>query len=83
LIEWLGRLVENVGRYRVEALRNWTPEQIRQFNMVSNKVPLAVDLWLNNILGGYIIEFSVDCTQSYSVVERDFFKGPVFNIFLI
>jgi hypothetical protein len=24
LTEWLERLVENVGRYRVEALRNWT-----------------------------------------------------------
>jgi hypothetical protein len=76
LTEWLGRLVENVGRYRVEALRNWTPELIRQLNTVSNKVSHAIDFWLNSILGGYITEFAVDCTQSYSVVERDFFKGP-------
>jgi len=34
-----------------------------------------VDFWLDIILGGYIIEFAVDCIQSYCVVERDFFKG--------
>jgi hypothetical protein len=30
---------------------------------------------LDNILGGYITEFFIDCTQYYIVVERDFFKG--------
>jgi hypothetical protein len=76
LTEWLGRLVENVGRYKVEAPRNWTPELIRQLNTVSNKVSHAVDFWLSSILGGYVTEFVVDCTQYYSVMERDFFKGP-------
>jgi hypothetical protein len=28
------------------------------------------------VLGGYVTEFSIDCTQSYSVVERELFKGP-------
>jgi hypothetical protein len=36
----------------------------------------VVDLLLNSIMGGYIIEFAVECTQSYNVVEREFFKGP-------
>jgi hypothetical protein len=76
LIEWLERVVENIGRYRVEALRNWTRELIIQLNKISNKVSHTVDFWLNSILRGYIIEFVVDCTQSYSVVERGFFKGP-------
>jgi hypothetical protein len=35
-----------------------------------------VYLWLNSILGGYITDFVVDCTQSYSVTKRDLFKGP-------
>jgi hypothetical protein len=42
---------------------------------VSNKNSLVVDFWLENILGGYIIEFAVDFTQSYNVAERYFFKG--------
>jgi hypothetical protein len=45
-------------------------------NSVSNPTTHAVDFWLDSILGGYIIEFAVDCTQSYNVAERDFFKGP-------
>jgi hypothetical protein len=27
------------------------------------------------VLGGYITKFSIDFTQSYRVVEREFFKG--------
>jgi hypothetical protein len=76
LIEWLERLVENVGRYRDEAPRNWTHELIKQLNTISNKVSHVVDFWLNSVLRGYITEFVIDCTQSYSVTEREFFKGP-------
>jgi hypothetical protein len=59
LTEWLERLVENVGRYQVEAPRNLTLELIRQLNKISNKVSLIVDFWLNSVLGGYITEFSI------------------------
>jgi hypothetical protein len=76
LTEWLERLVENTGRYQNATPRNWTPELVRQLNYVSNNTSHAVDFWLDSILGGYITEFAVDCTQSYSVAERDFFKGP-------
>jgi hypothetical protein len=27
-------------------------------------------------MGGYITDFAVDCTKSYSVTKRDLFKGP-------
>jgi hypothetical protein len=56
--------------------RNWTPELIQQVNTISNQISCTVDFWLDSVLGGYITEFSIDCTQSYSVVEREFFKGP-------
>jgi hypothetical protein len=55
--------------------RNWTLELVRQLNVVSNNTSCVVDLWLDKILGGYITEFAVDCTQSYSVAERDLFNG--------
>jgi hypothetical protein len=77
LAEWIQRLVEQNGRFHtVVVLKNWTPELIRQVNTISNRVSRAVDFWLDSILGGYITEFSIDCTQSYSVAEREFFKGP-------
>jgi hypothetical protein len=76
LTEWLETLVDNTGRYRATTPRNWTPELVRKLNFVSNNTFHAVDLWSDSILGGYILEFAVDCTHSYSVAERDFFKGP-------
>jgi hypothetical protein len=75
-MKWLERLVENTGRYRDATSRNWTPELVRKLNSISNNTSPTVDFWLDSILGGYITEFVVDCTQSYSVAERDFFKGP-------
>jgi hypothetical protein len=68
--------VDNNGRYQNVASRIWTPELVRKRNYESNNTSHTVDLWLDNILGGYIIEFTVDCTQSYSVVEIYLFKGP-------
>jgi hypothetical protein len=68
--------VDNTRRYRTVAPRNWTPELVRQLNSVSNKTSREIDFWLNNILGGYIMEFAIDCTHSYNFTERDLFKGP-------
>jgi hypothetical protein len=76
LTEWIERILENIGKYWAEALRNWTPELIRQLNTISNTISCVVDFWLNSILGDYITKFSIDYTQSYSVIERKFFKGP-------
>jgi hypothetical protein len=56
-------------------LRNWTPELIQQVNVVRNKTSHTIDYWLDSVLGGYVTEFAIDCTQSYNVVEREFFKG--------
>jgi hypothetical protein len=57
------------------SMRNWTLDLVRKMNSVSNKNSHAIDFLLDNILGGYITEIAVDCTQSYSVAERYFFKG--------
>jgi hypothetical protein len=36
----------------------------------------AVDHWFDSTIGGYITEFAIDRVESYSQVERYFFKGP-------
>ena len=49
---------------------------IREIISVSNPISRAVDFWVDSILQGYIIDFSVEMITSYSEVERDFFQGP-------
>jgi hypothetical protein len=64
LIEWLERLVEKTGRFSATMTRNWTPELVRQLNSVSNPTTRAIFFWLDSVLGGYVIEFVIDCIQS-------------------
>jgi hypothetical protein len=81
LVEWIQRFFGKIRRYHTKVPRNWIVELIQQVNTISNKVSHEFDYWLDNVLRGYVIEFGIDCTQSYSVVEREFFKGPC-EIFL-
>jgi hypothetical protein len=74
-------MVGNIcGKYWVDidqpCPKNWTPELVKRVEAVDNRTSRAVDFWMDSILGGYITEFSIDCTQAYNVAERDFFKGP-------
>ena len=41
-----------------------------------DKIARIVDHWLDWIIGGFIIEFRVDTSVSYSEVEQRFLKGP-------
>jgi len=43
---------------------------------ISNLISRAVDFWIDSILKGYVTEFSIEYTQSYSSLEREFFYGP-------
>jgi len=36
----------------------------------------VVDLWIDIIIVGFIIEFAVDNANSYTDVEKEFMKGP-------
>jgi hypothetical protein len=72
MIEWLEMLVEKTGRFSTEELDSRIGKMDEFCN---NPTTQAIDIWLDSVLGGYVIEFAVDCIQSYSVVEREFFKG--------
>lgn len=45
---------------------------------ISNHISRAVDFSIDSVLKGYVSEFSIEYTQSYSVAEREreFFYGP-------
>ena len=55
---------------------SWTPELIQESQETNNKELRAVEVWLDNILEGYITEFVVDTNNSFSEAEREFFSGP-------
>ena len=42
---------------------------------LDNPITRAVDFWLASVLEGFITEFAVDQTKSFSEAERYFFKG--------
>jgi hypothetical protein len=55
---------------------DWTPVQVEQLQQVNNKFTRAVDFWLDSIVAGFITEFVVDTTKSYSTAEKEFLCGP-------
>ena len=42
---------------------------------LDNPITMAVDFWLASVLEGFVTEFAVDQTKSFSEAERYFFKG--------
>jgi hypothetical protein len=54
----------------------WTAENITWLERVNNKFMRTVDFWLDNIIAGFITEFVVDTTKSYTAAEKDFLRGP-------
>ena len=55
---------------------SWNHELIQELQETDNRASQAVEVWLDNILEGYIIEFAVDTTNSYSKEETEIFNGP-------
>jgi hypothetical protein len=54
----------------------WTSAFIKKVKKIDNVVSRELDLWFDNTIGGYIIEFAIDKVESYSHAERYLFKGP-------
>lgn len=47
---------------------------IQKIKTISNRVSHTIELWLDNVLGGYVTKCSIDFTHSYSAAEIEFFK---------
>jgi hypothetical protein len=76
LYEWLARLEDTQIEIRSRPPVVWTSAMIKKVKRVDNVVSRPVDHWFDSTIGGYITEFFVDRLDSYSQVERYFFKGP-------
>jgi hypothetical protein len=75
LYEWLARLVDTQFDIRSIPPMVWMSTLIKKVKRVDNTVLRAIDHWFDITIEGYITEFVVDIVESYSQVERYFFKG--------
>jgi hypothetical protein len=76
IYDWITRLGDTQFEIRPRPPMFWTLTLIKKVKRVDNIVSRAMDLWFDSTIGGYIIKFVVDKVESYSQVDRYFFKGP-------
>ena len=67
--QWIAKLTDNQGRCRLNKPIVWTPQLVPRLEASEDKIACVVDYLLNQIIGGFIIEFVVDTSVSYSEVE--------------
>lgn len=75
LYDWIARLANSQGRYKLDQLIVWTPELVRRLEALEDKIMRVVGHWLDQTIGGCITEFVIDTTMNYSEAERRFLKG--------
>ena len=75
LYEWIAKLTDSQGRWKLDSPIVWTLELVRRLEASEDKIARTVDHWLDQIIGGFVTEFTVDTSLSYSEVEQSFFKG--------
>lgn len=76
LYEWIARLVDSRVRCRLDQPIMWTLELLHWLEAIEDKIVRVVDHWLDQVTGGFIIEFMIDTTISYSEAERWLLQGP-------
>lgn len=63
------KLAYSQGRCKLDIPIVWTPELVRILEASEDKIMQAIDHWLNQIIGGFITDFTVDTIVSYSKAE--------------
>ena len=76
LNEWITKLANGQGRCRLDNPIVWTPKLVRILESYEDIITRIISHWLDCIIGGFVTEFAVDTSASYSEAERRFFKGP-------
>ena len=62
---------------------SWTPQMIHELQETGNRALCTIEVWLDSILEGYIIEFVFDTNKSYSKAEREFFDRTIGRFLLL
>ena len=66
LCEWIVKLADNQGRWRLNSPIVWTPELVQRLEASEDKIVHVVDHWLDHIIEGFVIEFMVNTSISYN-----------------
>ena len=76
LYEWIMKLADGQGRWRLDDPIVWTLELVWKLEAYEDKIVHTIYHWLDHIIGGFVTEFMVDTSVSYSEAECHFLKGP-------
>jgi len=69
LYEWIAKLADSQGRFKVDGPLVWTLELVRRLEALEDQIMCTIDHWLNWVIGGFITEFAVDTSVNYSEAE--------------
>jgi len=70
------KLRDNQGRWKLDGPIVWTPEIVRRLQALKDNITHVVDHWIDHVIGGFVVEFAVNTSVSYSEVELRFLKRP-------
>jgi len=76
LYEWITKLEDSQGRWKLDGPIVWTLELVRRSEASEDKIARVVDHFLDWIIGGFITKFAINTSVSYSEAKRHFLKGP-------
>ena len=66
LYEWLSKLVDIQGMWRLEGPIVWTPLLVRSLEASENNIVWAMDYWVDCILGSFVTYFTIDRNINYN-----------------
>ena len=69
LYEWIVKLEDSQGRWKLDGPIVWTPELVRRLEASEDEIACVVDHWLDCIIGGFVTKFTFDTSVSYSEAE--------------
>ena len=69
LYEWITKLTDSQGRWKLDSPIVWTPELVCILEALEDKIVRTADHWLDQIIGGFITKFVVNSSVSYSKAE--------------
>ena len=76
LYEWIAKLEDDRGRWRLDGSIVWTTEVVWKLETSEDKIARDFNHWPDCIIGWFVIEIVVDTLVNYSEAKHFFFKGP-------
>jgi hypothetical protein len=55
----------------------WDQNTVNRLKYVDNKWANEVEFWFDRVKEGYIVEFYIECSESFNTFERKFCHSPI------